>query len=87
MRYQLVGQTQNNIIMGHFQEDKELIANAVISDVTEHKYSSGHIEYRLWSKGGYIVLEEDEYLSILYKGIEDDCESNIFDGTPDYARM
>ena len=71
--------------MKQYQEDKELIANAVISDVTEHNYSSGHIEYRLWTKtGGYIVLEEDEYLSILYKGIEDECESNIFDGTPDY---
>jgi len=43
-----------------------------ILDVTEHHYSSGHIEYRLWGDVGYSVLTEKEYLEILYsKDLED----------------
>jgi len=43
-----------------------------ILDVTEHHYSSGHIEYRLWGGVGYSVLTEKEYLEILYsKDLED----------------
>ena len=37
-----------------------------LSNVTEHHYSSGHIEYRLWEGDGYSVLTEQEYLKILY---------------------
>jgi len=37
-----------------------------ILDITEHHYSSGHIEYRLWQGVSYSVLTEKEYLEILY---------------------
>jgi len=53
--------------MSQIQTIEELIAIANISQTSEHHYSSGHVEYRLDTDAGYIVLQEDEYQSILFK--------------------
>jgi len=50
-----------------------------ILDVTEHHYSSGHIEYRLWESAGYSVLTEEKYLEMLYD--EEYFEEQIGNGT------
>ena len=56
-----------------------------ILNVTEHRYSSGHIEYRLWEGAGYSVLSEKEYFEILYaddlEDLKNESELNSFEST------
>ena len=46
-----------------------------ILNVTEHHYSSGHIEYRLWEGAGYFILTEEEYFEILYSEDLEDAKN------------
>jgi len=56
------------------------MGNSKLLNVTQHNYSSGHIEYRLWEGASYSLLTEQEYLEILYsddlEDLKNECELN-----------